>query len=265
MKDVPLRVNYPYPETKELVEMPPGGSYELAVAATGEPRRIFFQTGASPAPARWDFTHDDATAPLFGLNAAEIRRTMRNRFERRDQNTAARGRNETRSGGIRSSGPPFRFITGQNEQGGVWQLHLKHRAGSLEAAVAKVRRRNLGVSFGILGVLAASVGLLLLSARGQVVDKILGLKLGADDYLTKPFNTGELLARIEAVLRRSPEGTAATADVFAFGDVRVDFCRAEVLRDGQPVELTAREYQLLRYLIENRESVHSRDDLLNAV
>lgn len=106
---------------------------------------------------------------------------------------------------------------------------------------------------------------LMLTARGQVVDKILGLKLGADDYLTKPFNTGELLARIEAVLRRSPEGTATTADVFAFGDVRVDFRRAEVLRDGQPVELTAREYQLLRYLIENRESVHSRDDLLNAV
>ncbi|HYE74081.1 MAG TPA: response regulator transcription factor [Blastocatellia bacterium] len=106
---------------------------------------------------------------------------------------------------------------------------------------------------------------IMLTARGQVVDKILGLKLGADDYLTKPFNTGELLARIEAVMRRLPESEPTASDVFVFGDVRVDFRRAEVLKAGEMVELTAREYQLLRFLIERRESVHSRDDLLNAV
>src|SRR5262245_46499720 len=71
---------------------------------------------------------------------------------------------------------------------------------------------------------------IMLTARGQVVDKILGLKLGADDYLTKPFDTGELLARIEAILRRAPAGNAPTSDVYVFGDVRVDFRRALVTR-----------------------------------
>jgi two-component system, OmpR family, alkaline phosphatase synthesis response regulator PhoP len=106
---------------------------------------------------------------------------------------------------------------------------------------------------------------IMLTARGQVVDKILGLKLGADDYLTKPFDTGELLARIEAILRRLPATNAPLADVFAFGDVRVDSRRAVVTRAGEPVELAAREYQLLRFLIENRETVLSRDELLDRV
>jgi two-component system alkaline phosphatase synthesis response regulator PhoP len=106
---------------------------------------------------------------------------------------------------------------------------------------------------------------IMLTARGQVVDKILGLKLGADDYLTIPFDTGELLARIEAILRRVPSTGAADSDVYVFGDVRVDFRRAVVTRAGEPVELTAREYQLLRFLIENREAVLSRDELLDKV
>jgi two-component system alkaline phosphatase synthesis response regulator PhoP len=106
---------------------------------------------------------------------------------------------------------------------------------------------------------------IMLTARGQVVDKILGLKLGADDYLTKPFDMGELLARIEAILRRAPATESTPVDVFAFGDVRVDFRRAEVTRAGQIVELAAREYQLLRHFIANRETVLSRDELLNGV
>jgi two-component system, OmpR family, alkaline phosphatase synthesis response regulator PhoP len=106
---------------------------------------------------------------------------------------------------------------------------------------------------------------IMLTARGQVVDKILGLKLGADDYLTKPFDMGELLARIEAILRRAPATDFIPAEVFAFGDVRVDFRRAEVTRAGQTVELAAREYQLLRHFIANRETVLSRDELLNGV
>ncbi|NOT63573.1 MAG: response regulator transcription factor [Acidobacteria bacterium] len=106
---------------------------------------------------------------------------------------------------------------------------------------------------------------MMLTARGQTIDKILGLKLGADDYLTKPFDTGELLARIEAILRRAPAMAAPEADVYVFGDVRVDFRRATVTRSNEAVELTAREFQLLRHLIEHRETVLSRDDLLNEV
>ncbi len=106
---------------------------------------------------------------------------------------------------------------------------------------------------------------IMLTARGQVVDKILGLKLGADDYLTKPFDTGELLARIEAILRRAPDTSAPVSDVYVFGNVRVDFRRAIVTRDGERVEMPAREYQLLRFLIEHREAVLSRDELLDKV
>lgn len=106
---------------------------------------------------------------------------------------------------------------------------------------------------------------IMLTARGQVVDKILGLKLGADDYLTKPFDLGEMLARIEAILRRTPAVAAPATDVYTFGEVRVDFRRAEVTRSGLPVELAAREYQLLRHFIANRGAAISRDELLNEV
>jgi two-component system, OmpR family, alkaline phosphatase synthesis response regulator PhoP len=106
--------------------------------------------------------------------------------------------------------------------------------------------------------------IIMLTARGQVVDKVVGLKLGADDYLTKPFEMIELLARIEALLRRAP-AAVVSAEVYQFGPVRVDFRKAEVTRDGQPVELSAREFQLLRYFIEHRESAITRDALLNEV
>jgi Response regulators consisting of a CheY-like receiver domain and a winged-helix DNA-binding domain len=106
---------------------------------------------------------------------------------------------------------------------------------------------------------------IMLTARGQVVDKVVGLKLGADDYLTKPFEMIELLARIEALLRRAPVAASASAEVYQFGPVRVDFRKAEVTRDGKPIELSAREFQLLRYFIEHRESAITRDVLLNEV
>jgi two-component system alkaline phosphatase synthesis response regulator PhoP len=109
--------------------------------------------------------------------------------------------------------------------------------------------------------------ILMLTAKGETIDKVLGLKLGADDYLTKPFEVIELLARIEALLRRAPtsaNGNGST-DVFRFGDVAVDFKRAEVMKGDSPVELSAMEFKLLQYLIENRGSVHSRDALLDAV
>lgn len=106
--------------------------------------------------------------------------------------------------------------------------------------------------------------ILMLTAKGETIDKVLGLKLGADDYLTKPFEMIELLARIEALLRRK-RAAAEPNGAFRFGSVAVDFKRAEVTRDSRRVDLSAMEFKLLHYLIENRGTVHSRDDLLDAV
>jgi two-component system alkaline phosphatase synthesis response regulator PhoP len=108
------------------------------------------------------------------------------------------------------------------------------------------------------------VPVIMLTARGQVVDKVVGLKLGADDYVTKPFEMVELLARIEAKLRRAP-AAAQPAEAYQFGDVRVDFRRAEVTRQAQAVELSAREFQLLKYFIEHRGATLTREELLNEV
>jgi two-component system, OmpR family, alkaline phosphatase synthesis response regulator PhoP len=118
----------------------------------------------------------------------------------------------------------------------------------------------------------ARVPVIMLTARGQVVDKVVGLKIGADDYVTKPFEMMELLARIEALLRRVPQssgamagGAAAATDVYQFGVIHADFRRAEVTREGTPLELSAREFKLLRYLVEHRGATISRDELLNEV
>ena len=105
---------------------------------------------------------------------------------------------------------------------------------------------------------------IMLTARGQVVDKVVGLKLGADDYVTKPFEMVELLARIEAKLRRAP-ATPHPTEGYQFGDVRVDFRRAELTRAGDPLDLSAREFQLLKYFIEHRGATLTREELLNEV
>ena len=106
---------------------------------------------------------------------------------------------------------------------------------------------------------------LMLTAKGETIDKVLGLKLGADDYLTKPFEVIELLARIEALLRRSPKTQSDSPDTFRFGEVSIDFKRAEVRKENEPIELSAMEFKLLQFLIENRGAVHSRDKLLDEV
>src|SRR5215471_9961006 len=103
--------------------------------------------------------------------------------------------------------------------------------------------------------------IIMLTARGQVVDKVLGLKLGADDYLTKPFDMMELSARIEVQTRRMT--AAGTTPTYRFGDVTVDFRKVEVIKAGHAVELSAREFLLLKYFIEHREATLSRDELLN--
>ncbi len=109
------------------------------------------------------------------------------------------------------------------------------------------------------------VPILMLTARAQVIDRVVGLKLGADDYLTKPFDMMELLARVEALLRRARTPLADALGSYAFGDVVVDFRRAEVTRGGQPLPLAALELKLLRYLVEHRGKVISRDELLDRV
>jgi two-component system alkaline phosphatase synthesis response regulator PhoP len=111
------------------------------------------------------------------------------------------------------------------------------------------------------------VPVLMLTARSQVIDRVVGLKLGADDYLTKPFEMIELLARVEALLRRSsaPPVSPASAGTYTFGDVRVDFRRAEVFRGDEPVTLSALEFKLLAYFIENRGALLTRDELLDKV
>jgi two-component system alkaline phosphatase synthesis response regulator PhoP len=105
---------------------------------------------------------------------------------------------------------------------------------------------------------------LMLTARTQVTDRVVGLKLGADDYLMKPFAMAELLARIEARLRRK-EADAPKPGAYRFGDVVVDFRKAEVEREGRELSLSAKEFQLLRYFIENKGATLSRDELLDHV
>ena len=106
--------------------------------------------------------------------------------------------------------------------------------------------------------------IIMVTARGQVVDRVVGLKLGADDYVTKPFDMSELLARIEAKLRRPP-ANPHPVDGYAFGDVRIDFRKAEATRAGEMLDLSAREFQLLRYFIEHRGATLTREELLNEV
>jgi two-component system alkaline phosphatase synthesis response regulator PhoP len=107
--------------------------------------------------------------------------------------------------------------------------------------------------------------IIMLTARGQMVDKVLGLKIGADDYVTKPFEMMELLARVEVQLRRGYTGESNKDEVHEFGDIRVDLRAAEVTRRERVVELSAKEFKLLRYFIEHRGAALSRDELLNEV
>jgi two-component system alkaline phosphatase synthesis response regulator PhoP len=108
-----------------------------------------------------------------------------------------------------------------------------------------------------------NIPILMLTARDQVVDKVVGLRMGADDYLTKPFEPAELIARIEALLRRSrnPAGDA----VRQYGELRIDLRGTTVTREGEPVPLSAREYRLLEYFVTHCGITLSRDELLREV
>ena len=112
-------------------------------------------------------------------------------------------------------------------------------------------------------VAGISTPLILLTARSSEVDKVLGLDLGADDYLAKPFGMLELIARVKALLRRIQRVTSI--DEIKFSDVVVDFKAYRALKNQEPIELSAREYRLLRYLVSKQGSVVTRDELLDEV
>ena len=105
---------------------------------------------------------------------------------------------------------------------------------------------------------------LMLTAKSQEIDKVLGLELGADDYVTKPFSPRELLARVRALLRRARRPVRAL-DTFSFGDVEIDFRKYHAVKAGEQIDLTALEFALLRFLIEHRDEVVDRSDILDEV
>jgi DNA-binding response OmpR family regulator len=110
-----------------------------------------------------------------------------------------------------------------------------------------------------------TIPVLMLTARDQEIDKIMGLDLGADDYITKPFSIGELLARVRACLRRRKIVQGTDMETFTFDDVEVDFPGQSVRRRGKEVEISLKEFELLRYMIQNRGKALSRDQILNKV
>jgi two-component system alkaline phosphatase synthesis response regulator PhoP len=137
----------------------------------------------------------------------------------------------------------------------ILDIMLPHRSG-LDICM-DIRRAGLATP------------ILLLTARGQTSDKVVGFKLGADDYVTKPFDTLELMARVEALLRRVPTKTVTAAQaehgIHQFGPIVVDIKGTQVTRNGQRVYLTAREFELLRYFVEHQGITLSRDELLREV
>jgi two-component system alkaline phosphatase synthesis response regulator PhoP len=124
------------------------------------------------------------------------------------------------------------------------------------------RRSGLDVCRGVRQ-LGLATPILILSVRDETVDKVVGLNLGADDYMTKPFEAAELIARIQALLRRLPIRTGR--GIHQFGPISVDVRRAEVTRDGKPIYLTSREFQLLCYLMERAGSTVPRAELLRSL
>ncbi len=110
---------------------------------------------------------------------------------------------------------------------------------------------------------APSLPIIILSAKTEVMDKVLLLELGAHDYVTKPFSQRELLARVRTAMRRSTR--ILLTETFRFGDVKIDFTKMELWRAGNPVTLTSQEFKVLKFMIQNAERVLSREELLNLV
>ncbi|MFA5113348.1 MAG: response regulator transcription factor [Candidatus Margulisiibacteriota bacterium] len=111
----------------------------------------------------------------------------------------------------------------------------------------------------------SAIPIIMLTAKGTETDKVVGLEVGADDYIVKPFSLKEVIARIKVILRRSGKKEAPPPAVLKFKELEIDTDRYEVRVAGKPLELTAKEFQLLRYLAENKGRVYSRERLLDAV
>lgn len=110
-----------------------------------------------------------------------------------------------------------------------------------------------------------SIPIIMLTAKGEEVDKVLGLEFGADDYITKPFSLRELLARVKAVLRRSPADRKSAGATVTLGLLDIDFESYTASKKGKPVSLTSKDFDILRYLWQHQKQVISRDDLLTHV
>ncbi|WP_163194050.1 response regulator transcription factor [Clostridium thermarum] len=109
----------------------------------------------------------------------------------------------------------------------------------------------------------SQIPIIMITAKGEEIDKILGLELGADDYITKPFSIRELMARVKAVLRRT--SLQPNDDSYKFGNITVDFQKHEILKNGEKLELTLKEFELLEILIKNKGHVMTRDFLLDKI
>jgi DNA-binding response OmpR family regulator len=108
------------------------------------------------------------------------------------------------------------------------------------------------------------IPIIMLTARSQEIDKVVGLEIGADDYVTKPFSVKELLARVRAHLRRAAK-QVVEIETFAFSDVTLDFKKYRAIKQGRELELSAREFDILKYLIQHRDQIVTRDQLLDEV
>jgi two-component system OmpR family response regulator len=141
------------------------------------------------------------------------------------------------------------------------------RTGQFDAAILDVMLPEMD-GFALCRAIRqeSDIPLIMLTARGEVMDRVVGLELGADDYLPKPFEPRELVARLQTVLRRRVAPAAAPAaasETLRFDELSIDTARRSVLRQGQPVELTGTEYELLLMLARGAGRVFSRDDILN--
>ena len=117
----------------------------------------------------------------------------------------------------------------------------------------ELRQKNIGIP------------IIMLTAKGEEIDKVVGLEIGADDYITKPFSVRELLARIKAQLRRAERDEKAVPQIYSFGDIEIDFAQFEVRRKGKELDLTSLEMEILKYFIAHRGEVVARDDFLDKI
>jgi DNA-binding response OmpR family regulator len=147
-------------------------------------------------------------------------------------------------------------------QAGLDAFHsIKPSAVVLDLVLPNIYGRDLCK---IMKAEQPGVPVIVVSAISEVADKVLLLELGADDYVTKPFSPRELMARVQAALRR-PQKQIATSATYSFGDCEIDFAKMNARRAGRPITLTAHEFKLLKYFVQNAERVLSREELLNEV